>query len=125
MILLVLSLGSCGKADFRTGGRVHLDYTDSIGYHFVRDGKPFLVRGVSGIQRLPLLKEYGGNTVRNYRLEDLCVGRSGDKGDGCNIGVIARSKAYLPFVKEKLTEEAVTEYFRHFFPKGEKPQVKR
>ena len=87
ILLLVLSLGSCGKADFRTGGRVHLNYTDSIGYHFVRDGKPFLVRGVSGIQRLPLLKEYGGNTVRNYRLEDLPEVL--DLADSLGIAVIA------------------------------------
>ena len=35
-------------------------------------------------------------------------------GDSCNIGVIARHPAYLPYIKHYLTEEKVTEYFdRH------------
>lgn len=42
-----------------------------------------------------------------------CVGRSGDKGDTANIGVIARKPEYLPFLRAALTEEAVAAWFRH------------
>jgi hypothetical protein len=43
----------------------------------------------------------------------LAWGRSGDKGDTANIGVIARDPAYLPILREQLTAEAVGAYFAH------------
>lgn len=43
----------------------------------------------------------------------LCYGRSGDKGDVANIGVIARDPAYYPFLLSVLTEETVQRYFSH------------
>lgn len=51
----------------------------------------------------------------NYKLEDLAYTRSGDKGNNANIGVIARHEAILPYLRERLTEEAVTQYFSHVF----------
>jgi len=50
-----------------------------------------------------------------YKLEDLAFTRSGDKGNSCNIGVIARKPAYLPYIREQLTEEVVSKYFAHAF----------
>ena len=41
----------------------------------------------------------------------LAVGRSGDKGNNANIGVIARRPAYLPFIKAALTAGAVKNFF--------------
>ena len=41
----------------------------------------------------------------------LAVGRSGDKGDIANIGVIARRPDYLPWIRAALTEEAVRAFF--------------
>lgn len=41
----------------------------------------------------------------------LAVGRSGDKGNNANIGVIARKPAYLPFIKAALTAAAVKDFF--------------
>lgn len=41
----------------------------------------------------------------------LAVGRSGDKGDIANIGVIARKPHYLPWIRAALTEDAVRGYF--------------
>ena len=55
-----------------------------------------------------------------YRLEDLAYGRSGDKGDACNIGIIARKTKYLPYIKQALTEESVERYFSHYLAKREK-----
>jgi len=43
----------------------------------------------------------------------LALGRSGDKGDHANIGVIARKPEYLPFIKAALTEKTIRDYFSH------------
>ncbi|MGD8861460.1 MAG: DUF1446 domain-containing protein [Myxococcales bacterium] len=43
----------------------------------------------------------------------LAHGRSGDKGDHCNIGIVARAPEYLPMIGAALTEEAVAEYMAH------------
>ncbi|KAF0544908.1 DUF1446-domain-containing protein [Gigaspora margarita] len=43
----------------------------------------------------------------------LAWGRSGDKGDVCNIGILAREPKYYPFLKNSLTEEAVKDYMIH------------
>ncbi len=43
----------------------------------------------------------------------LAHGRSGDKGDSANIGVLARDTEYLPAIAASLTPEAVGAYFAH------------
>lgn len=43
----------------------------------------------------------------------LCYGRSGDKGDVANIGIIARNPAHYPFLRSALTEEVVHRYLAH------------
>jgi len=47
-------------------------------------------------------------------LVQLAWGRSGDKGDKANIGIIARRPEYLPWIWAALTEEAVAARFAHF-----------
>ena len=37
------------------------------------------------------------------------------------VGVIARDPSFLPYIKEALTEEAVSEYFKHVFEDYEGP----
>jgi hypothetical protein len=44
----------------------------------------------------------------SFTLEDLAYARSGDKGDSCNIGVIARHPNFLPYIKHYLTEDKVS-----------------
>jgi hypothetical protein len=44
----------------------------------------------------------------------LAYGRSGDKGDIANIGIIARNDAFLDVLRRDLTPEAVRSYFAHF-----------
>lgn len=44
----------------------------------------------------------------------LAWGRSGDKGNKANIGVIARKPEYLPFIRAALTADAVAAFFGHF-----------
>lgn len=41
----------------------------------------------------------------------LAWGRSGDKGNDANIGIIARRREYLPYIRQSVTAEAVREYF--------------
>jgi len=51
--------------------------------------------------------------VRTVPLVRLAWGRSGDKGDAANIGIIARRPEFLPFIRAALTEQAVAGYFAH------------
>ena len=44
---------------------------------------------------------------------DLAHARSGDKGSDCNVGVLARHPAYLPYLRRHLTAETVAAYFAH------------
>lgn len=43
----------------------------------------------------------------------LAYGRSGDKGDTSNIGIMARHEKYLPVLRSQLTEGAVLSYMAH------------
>lgn len=52
------------------------------------------------------------------KLIDIAHGRSGDKGDGSNVGIIARHPDVYPFLKEKLTAEVVKDHMKHIC-KGE------
>ncbi len=44
----------------------------------------------------------------------LAWGRSGDKGNHANIGIIARERSYMPYIWEALSTVAVKERFAHF-----------
>jgi hypothetical protein len=46
-------------------------------------------------------------------LRALAHGRSGDKGDKANIGVLARRAEFVPLLAEQLTAEAVAAWFAH------------
>jgi hypothetical protein len=45
------------------------------------------------------------------RLEDIAHARSGDKGDGSNVGVIAYTEASYQLLREVLTIERVKDHF--------------
>ena len=51
-------------------------------------------------------------------LLQLAWGRSGDKGNKANIGIIARRADYLPYIWAALDEEAVRRHFAHFLAPG-------
>ena len=51
--------------------------------------------------------------TRTLPLVRLAWGRSGDKGDAANIGILARKPQYLPFIRAALTEPAVAAWFAH------------
>ncbi len=48
----------------------------------------------------------------------LAWGRSGDKGNKANIGIIARAPEYLPYIFAALTEQVVAARFDHFLEGG-------
>ena len=47
------------------------------------------------------------------KLYDIANARSGDKGDGSNVGIIARNQAIYDFLVEELTAEKVKQHFKH------------
>jgi hypothetical protein len=49
--------------------------------------------------------------TRRVSLREVAYGRSGDKGDICNIGIAARSPAIYSWLCETLTSEIVKEYY--------------
>jgi hypothetical protein len=50
-------------------------------------------------------------------LVTLAYGRSGDKGDNANIGIIARRADFLPFIRAALTTDVVADVFSHYQPR--------
>ncbi|MEZ5966247.1 MAG: hypothetical protein R3F56_20595 [Planctomycetota bacterium] len=46
------------------------------------------------------------------RLGDIAYARSGDKGDGSNVGIYARTAADYEVLKRVLTPERVKEHFK-------------
>ncbi len=52
------------------------------------------------------------------KLIEIAHGRSGDKGDGSNVGIIARHPDIYPFLRENLTADVVKEQMKHIC-KGE------
>ncbi len=58
-------------------------------------------------------------------LEKLAWGRSGDKGNKANIGIIARDPEYVPWIAAALTKAHVANYFAHFLAKGQDRPVER
>ncbi|RME28768.1 MAG: hypothetical protein D6800_03515 [Candidatus Zixiibacteriota bacterium] len=48
---------------------------------------------------------------KKVRLQEICYARSGDKGDTCNIGVIARSSDIYDWLVENLTAARVKRFF--------------
>ncbi|MDD9893282.1 MAG: DUF1446 domain-containing protein [Gammaproteobacteria bacterium] len=54
-----------------------------------------------------------GEGLVEVPLVKLAWGRSGDKGDHANIGIIARQPEYLPWIRAALSTDAVKQYFSH------------
>ncbi|NIB38156.1 DUF1446 domain-containing protein [Pseudomaricurvus alkylphenolicus] len=58
-------------------------------------------------------------------LIELAWGRSGDKGNKANIGIIARKPEYLPYINEALSTDVVASRFQHFFDDGKEVNVEK
>jgi hypothetical protein len=105
-------------------------------FSFLRDRNTVAIELDDGIQR-QALTESGSSLSTQSRsvapevpavdsdvatvqvpLERLAWGRSGDKGNKANIGVIARKASYLPWIAATLTEACVSERLAHFMGSG-------
>ena len=49
-------------------------------------------------------------------LIDLAWGRSGDKGNHANIGIVARRAEYFPYIRRTLQADFVAKLFEHYAP---------
>jgi hypothetical protein len=49
--------------------------------------------------------------MAKIQLKEICHGRSGDKGDAANVGLIAYKKEDYEVIKAKVTADAVKKYF--------------
>ena len=47
-------------------------------------------------------------------LRRIAWGRSGDKGDSANIGLIARRPEYAAVIRDQVTPQRVAQYFAHY-----------
>ena len=52
--------------------------------------------------------------LREVSLEDIAWGRSGDKGNNANVGIIARHPNLLPYIWETFSENKIADIFSHF-----------
>ncbi len=84
-------------------------------------GEPFDTNTISRPEP-PIVKETG--TVQ-VPLVKLAWGRSGDKGDKANVGIIARQPEYLPYLWQALSTEAVCARFAHFLASEDDSAVER
>lgn len=51
------------------------------------------------------------NSKKKIKLSEICHGRSGDKGDAANIGIIAFKKEDYPVIEKLVTADKVKKYF--------------
>ena len=89
--------------------------------HSVRNPtSPFITEQESSKSRskslLPALRKNSADDLVCVPLISLAYGRSGDKGDVCNIGIIARSPVFYGLIKSALTENV--NFFFFFFRYG-------
>ena len=78
----------------------------------IAGGEPFDA-GAIVRPKPPPAPDLSGPTVE-VPLVRLALGRSGDKGNNANVGIIARKAEYLPYIWAALDERVVAECFGHF-----------
>ena len=89
-----------------------IDFTDSTGQAF----------DASTINRPQELRAPSQTDGVEVPLIKLAWGRSGDKGNKANVGIIARQPEFLPFIYAALTEAVVAARFAHFLPESASAQ---
>jgi hypothetical protein len=84
--------------------------------HFAGDeiGVPFAPsQPLSSSSAMPEAPKPAAAADATVPLIALAVGRSGDKGNSANIGLIARKSEYVPWIRAALTEQIVRDWFAH------------
>lgn len=85
-------------------------------------GRP-LVPGEISRPELPAVKRE--TNLVEVPLIALAFGRSGDKGNKANVGIIARKPEYLPYISAALTADVVRQRFAHFLAADSASSVER
>ena len=75
---------------------------------------PPVPQGLPAVARGGELGIEGRDRTEIVPLIALAYGRSGDKGDSANIGVLARRPEFVPLLRAQLSAEAVKQYLAHF-----------
>jgi hypothetical protein len=75
--------------------------------------------------RPPLPVTSPSEKMTSVPLIALARGRSGDKGNKANVGIIARKPEYLPYICAALTTDVVRERFAHFLANNSPGSVER
>ena len=75
------------------------------------DGGPF---DADSIERPEVEQAVPQGDTTEVPLIRIAHGRSGDKGNNANIGIIAREGKFLSVIREQLSSEVVAEYFKHY-----------
>jgi len=75
---------------------------------------PATSKDVLPVEVGPIPEVVSPESLIEVPLETLAWGRSGDKGDKANIGIIARKAEYLPWIAKVLTTDYVADRFAHF-----------
>ncbi len=73
-------------------------------------GEPF---DTGSIERPEIERGAPLGDVTEVPLIRIAHGRSGDKGNNANIGIIARKAEFLPVIREQLSTDVVADYFGH------------
>ena len=116
-----------GAAEGSTKGAAEGSTKGAVKPQVELDGVVFDVPDTAGVAfnrqnitrpKVPTLPAAPAGDLVAVPLIKLAWGRSGDKGDKANIGIIARQSEYLPYIYAALTEQAVFEKFAHFLPEG-------
>lgn len=50
--------------------------------------------------------------MAKVKLMDIAIARSGDKGDGSNVGIMAKTPALYDFLRQQLTVEVIKDFFK-------------
>ncbi|MCP4291321.1 MAG: DUF1446 domain-containing protein [bacterium] len=94
----VLTIHTDGSEDFK-----EIDFP-------MRDGMGDPV--FSDEPRKPRKPRQWKGALKEVSLQKLCYARSGDKGDMCNVGVLARSPLVYDWIQENLTARLVKKFFK-------------
>lgn len=62
----------------------------------------------------PILPDHDPDDLVSLPLIKLAYGRSGDKGNKANVGILPRDKSYAPWIWAALTESEIESRFQHF-----------
>jgi hypothetical protein len=94
-----------------TSATVHLD--DEVTPVEVFPGSPDAQVATPPLSEVQAGRPSGGMTVP---LRELAFARSGDKGDGANIGLMARRPEFAEVIREQVTAERVRALFAQYEP---------